>query len=217
MLWNRIDTSVAVSCNLFIQKSPFWQNVIAFLNSKKAHWVYDVIIGLFILPAIIKSSSSKEGVRKLIVSGGLVGWAALAFFLCNRILTWKIFSITRCSPSIVLPDFFNLAEVIHWTVVKVASNQSFPSDHGSTFVFFTIFIFAVRGYKWGALSLFFSIPFAMPRLVVGAHWLSDYALGSFCSVLLHSGWLLGCPFIRNTFFPPSKQTVENKPSFSPHF
>ena len=78
--------------------------------------------------------------------------------------------------------------------MKDASGRSFPGDHASVLLLWAIFLspFA-RGWRrwlvWGLTLLFI-----LPRLVSGAHWLSDVLVGGLFLSLIAIGWGLYTPY-----------------------
>jgi len=67
---------------------------------------------------------------------------------------------------------------------KDGSNITFPSDHGIVLFAFFIGIFFYSGMKLGFISLFISILFSIPRLLSGAHFITDTIVGTFVVLLI---------------------------------
>ena len=48
--------------------------------------------------------------------------------------------------------------------------------------------FRLMGTRIGALATLISLPFTLPRMIVGAHWASDVLLGSLPLALFNVEW-----------------------------
>ncbi len=71
-------------------------------------------------------------------------------------------------------------------------------------------MYILRGPKIGFSAFLASIPFLLPRLVVGAHWLSDYLFGSLPLALFNLSLLFYTPpFYRMIY--GNKQELEKLP------
>lgn len=85
-----------------------------------------------------------------------------------------------------------VSELTGWPA-KDWSSTSFPGDHGMMLLIFTFYMLRYFGKKAFAASLFVVIVFSMPRIMSGAHWLTDVVVGSgsICSIVL--SWMLLTP------------------------
>jgi membrane-associated phospholipid phosphatase len=188
---HKIDVALAYFFNDLIRNLTFLQNPCAFLNAKIGNWLYDVVIVLFTIPYILFGKKEKM-LERFINTVLIVALCVSCYFFFNRYLVMK-FQYTSFSPSGVLPDLFKLSSVISWTKVKEFSANSYPSDHGSTIFMFVFCTFILMGRKKGIWALLFSIPFALPRLLVGAHWTSDLLLGSLPLAAFNIAWFFFTP------------------------
>jgi membrane-associated phospholipid phosphatase len=85
------------------------------------------------------------------------------------------FDFARLSPSLVL-ESVRLSVLYPDISLKDASSESFPGDHAAVlFVWFGFFINRVKKFRF--LALFMVLLFLTPRLISGAHWLSDVLVG----------------------------------------
>ncbi|MFT4465810.1 MAG: phosphatase PAP2 family protein [Sodalis sp. (in: enterobacteria)] len=102
--------------------------------------------------------------------------------------------VTHVSPSRYFkatPGVVSIAELTQ-IPTKEYSSDSFPGDHGMLLMIFSAFMlhfFDHKGFLQGILIVLF---FSTPRILIGAHWFTDVAVGSLSIVLVGLGlWLPG--------------------------
>ena len=186
-LFRSIDIQLAYFFNDWIRFNPLVQNGIAFLNSKTGDWLYDIIIASFIIPYIFFGDKTKR-TKRFLTTLLLIAFTVGCYSYWNHHLCRVYLHIKCPSPSKVLPDLFQLSSVVHWIRIKQFASSSFPSGHGSTVCMFVIMIFHLMGRRVGLLATLISIPFTLPRMIVGAHWASDILLGSLPLALFNIEW-----------------------------
>jgi membrane-associated phospholipid phosphatase len=186
-----IDIKIAYFFNNLIRFNDWMRNPIAYLNSKSGNWLYDAVIAFFILPYIIRGGR-KKWLERFITTLLIVALSLMCYFLFNRFITRKLHFLS-ISPSGELTDIFRLSSVIKWVKIKELSHISYPSDHGSTIFMFILSVYYLMGYKIALIATLASIPFALPRMVVGAHWPSDLILGSLPLALFNTAWFFLTP------------------------
>ncbi|MBS0586344.1 MAG: phosphatase PAP2 family protein [Verrucomicrobia bacterium] len=187
-----IDVALAFAFHSLLKIGPFTWHTFAFFNSQKGDWLFDMVVTAFFIWYCFTAKGSERG-KRIIVSISML----LFFFLVYhfyRYLFSRPFRFYSPSPSLVLPNFIYLSDLVSWVKIKDHSGLSFPSGHGNTIFLFWISIFLLMGKRPGFLALLLSIPFLLPRLVVGAHWFSDYLFGSFPLALFNLSLLFYTPF-----------------------
>lgn len=70
---------------------------------------------------------------------------------------------------------------------------SYPGDHGTTAILFTMCIFHLMGFRAGILAFFYNIYWQLPRLVTGCHWFTDIIMGSLVISMLVMSWVIYSP------------------------
>lgn len=95
-----------------------------------------------------------------------------------RHLVGAIYGNVRFSPSSELNPAYLLTELVPTIHSKDMATDSFPSDHGMIMLTWMGFmlIYAKKSYK--PIALIIGLLFCLPRLVSGAHWLTDVLVGS---------------------------------------
>lgn len=192
-LWKALDISFFHFINAPLASSPKLRVFWALSNHRLADWVEDLcFLGLYIA-AIWHSQKGKRkqmGIQLFIC----VLITAATIFLINRILCRDILHVRRHSPTYLLDESVILSKFISWMSVKVDSSKSFPGDHATTALMITLsYAYLVRG-RLALLALAYGFFLCLPRLAVGAHWVSDIAVGSGSIVLFALSWVFFTPF-----------------------
>ncbi len=99
----------------------------------------------------------------------------------------------RHSPSLVLNCPVKISEMIPWLKVKDFSYSSFPGDHALIVLQWSAFVFFFCGMRYGFLALISSTFFILPRIMAGAHWMTDTLIGSTSCVLVIIAWATCTP------------------------
>ncbi len=184
-LWQSIDLHFFRWANSLLSSNgakTFW----ALGNHDLTDFVEDFIFlgfylaGLFTIPKKDRRLRLMQYILCIVLT-------ALTIILINRVLCRDILHLKRESPSYVLDDGIRLTDV------KVNSTKSFPGDHATTVLMFALSYAYYSGWRLGLPAILYALLRCMPRLVVGAHWLSDVAIGSGCIVLFSMSLLAFTP------------------------
>jgi Kdo2-lipid A phosphotransferase len=194
-VFSSIDRGMFHFLNGWIQDSFFFQNFWAMANHRMADWVEDIIFFLFFV-WIIKSAPKPARIRKMAECFFILAFSALVIFISKKFIFSSFFHISRKSPTLVVDTFTYLPEKITWLKIKAKSYTSFPGDHATTALLSIVgFFYLARGnWKIQTLTTLYGIFLILPRMVVGAHWISDTLLGSGSTVLIFSLWSFCSPF-----------------------
>lgn len=194
-IWKPLDIAAFQLCNSFIQDSAFWQNFWAMANHRGADWLEDLIF-LFFMIGIVRATKPQDRIKKTAECLFIALYTALIITLVNQALFRQTLHVERSSPSVVLQNFVYLPEKVTWLKVKAKALRSFPGDHATTALFSIIgFGFLARGKKWiQMICISYGIFLTMPRMVTGAHWLTDVLWGSGSIVLIALSWAFCTPF-----------------------
>ncbi len=190
--WEYLDVFFFKLLNGSLRDRPYWQIFWALANHRLADWVEDIcIIGFFTayirrLPKPLRST----GVWQMLFSALCI--AAIIYFV-NRILFREHFVVYRESPTLVVDSSVHLSKELPWLKIKDDSSKSFPGDHGTTALLFASTFTYFAGWRLGFLACLYAAFLCLPRLITGAHWLSDVLVGSGSIALLCLGWLLCSP------------------------
>ncbi|MCF7852708.1 MAG: phosphatase PAP2 family protein [Simkaniaceae bacterium] len=199
-LWDKLDHWTFVALNHWIENSSFWQTFWAMANHKYADWLFDAFILLFVGSYIVKAPKHLKLRRVAEVLFCIIITAA-TIILINRLIFKDWIVIPRKSPSLVTPMSALLNEIIPWMHIKTSARFSFPGDHGTTALMFICMMNLLLDKPKALLATLVGIFFILPRLIVGAHWLTDIIIGSLSISLFTIAW---------TFFTPLYHVVVSK-------
>lgn len=196
LLWDRLDAEVFHLLNAPLASSAAWAQVWAVCNMRPV----DLGVGLIMLGFLVKADWIFPAAR---VRQALYAFLALLLLLLLiragplaelvKTMDWQ-----RASPSLTVDGAVRLADLFpawdrQWHM-KDASRRSFPGDHASVLLLWAMFLspFARGWRRWLVWCL--ALLFALPRLVSGAHWLSDIVVGGFFLAFTAIGWGLYTPY-----------------------
>ncbi len=175
--WEVIDIAFFKCINGTLRDSPRWQLFWALANHKLADWVEDIcVLGFFI--AYVKQGIKGLRLRRVAELLFCVLYIALIIYCVNKTLFREHLDIPRLSPTLVVDNSVHLSDHISWLKIKDDSYKSFPGDHGTTALLFAASFTYFAGWRLGLLASLYAAFLCMPRLITGAHWLSDVLVGS---------------------------------------
>jgi membrane-associated phospholipid phosphatase len=196
--WESIDVAFFKLVNSTLRERPYWQLFWALANHKLADWVEDLCVLCFFVAYVRQAHRNlrKRKVAELLFCVLYIG--AIIYFI-NRMLFRENLDIPRLSPTLVVDDSVRLSEEISWMSIKDDSSKSFPGDHGTTALLFAASFSYLAGWRLGLLASLYAAFLCMPRLITGAHWLSDVIVGSGTITILCLSWAFCTPlFVKFT-------------------
>lgn len=192
-LWDILDIWTFKQLNIWIQNNPFWQTFWALANHKYTDWFFDIVMLVFIghyitvAPRHLKLRRIAEILFCILITASTI-------ILINRGLFKSIILYERQSPSLTTPMATILSKVLPWIKIKVSARNSFPGDHATTAIMFMLTMGILLDKKRAFLAALTGIFFILPRLIVGAHWLTDVLIGSLSIALFTISWTFYTPF-----------------------
>lgn len=196
LLWDRFDLEVFHLLNAPLASNAAWAHVWGVFNMR----LVDLGFGLIMLGILVKGNFIFTAAQ---VRQALYAFVAVLVLLLlirvgplNELV--KAMHWQRASPSLTVDGAVRLTALFpDWATdwhMKDSSGRSFPGDHAAVLLLWAIFLspFA-RGWRrwlvWGLALLFM-----LPRLVSGAHWLSDVLVGGVFLAPTAIGWGLYTPY-----------------------
>ncbi len=190
--WETVDVAFFKMLNGSLRDRPLWQLFWALANHKLADWIEDICVLCFFVAYVRQAQRSLRARRVSELLFCVLYIAAIIYFI-NRLLFRENLSIPRLSPTLVVDDSVHLSEEITWMSIKDDSSKSFPGDHGTTALLFAASFSYLAGWRLGILASLYAAFLCLPRLITGAHWLSDVLVGSGTITIVFLSWAFCTP------------------------
>ncbi|MDD9673613.1 phosphatase PAP2 family protein [Klebsiella grimontii] len=181
--WNPLDSAIFYFFNHLVGVSTAYTWLLAIINNRAFDACSLLAMGSLMLSFWFKEQSA--GRRRVIIIGLVM---LLAAVIINQ-LAQHLMPVKRASPSLSFTDITKVSDVISFPT-KDASKDSFPGDHGMMLLIFASFMWRYFGRRAFAIALVIFVVFAFPRVMIGAHWFTDIAVGSLTAVLIGAPWVL---------------------------
>jgi membrane-associated phospholipid phosphatase len=182
-LWLAIDEKVFWTLNRSLAAGNAWQVIWAAVNNRAADVVMALtMIGLFAHFALRKGRNE--------INATIAVFLMLSGLAIVGVQIGKAVSVDRWSPTLLHPDALRLSELVSWLPTKDNSGDSFPGDHATALLIWAGIVTAYLPRAYAAAAWVLAILFMTPRVVGGAHWLTDDLVGS----VAIAGFVLSCVF-----------------------
>lgn len=187
--WFEIDKSIFYYFNHLVGSNAIFMYFVAFVNKRG----FDTVAFIFMI--IIYYSyyrkANVEGKRWLFCIGLAMLISAGIIKQCDNMMAWD-----RMSPTLYFEqlnhDVNFVSKLSGWST-KDSSSTSFPGDHGMLLLIFCAHMWRYLGTKAFVKGIVVFVIFSLPRIMSGAHWFTDIAVGSVSFVLVVQSWLLLTP------------------------
>ncbi|MCW8848089.1 MAG: phosphatase PAP2 family protein [Sedimenticola sp.] len=191
-LWDAVDTHLFYFLNGSLEQGEDWRIFWATANTRMADIATG--IGMIIFFFLFVFSGPKNlRIERLSMFGIMSGMILLSQDGGLVDLYKQILTVNRSSPSLTLEPVFRLSELVPHIQAKDASHGSFPGDHGIVTLIWVSCVWFFASWRWGVAATLIGALILLPRMVAGAHWLSDNLVGSSLLVLLMVAWILCTP------------------------
>ena len=188
-IWDSANLWVFQALNGSLGHNLLWDSLWALASIR----VFDILVGALMLCMTIHTGwvfGNREVRPALLHFLSLLVLLLVARVIFNKLVNH--FDWQHASPSVQLAgavhlsDQFPLLEQIF--ELKDRSSRSFPGDHASVLLLWGLFMaMFARGWKL-AVSMTVVVLCCLPRLIAGAHWLVDVAVGGLMLALLAFAW-----------------------------
>ena len=184
-IWFSLDKSVFYWFNdrLATNKALLW--FVAITNFRAFDGAALLAMGMLYLT--LWRQASQQGRRRLLATGITMLITAVMLNQLGRLLP-----VSHPSPTRFFPHVNHVAQLTG-IPTKDASADSFPGDHGMMLLIFACFMLRYASYRAFAWAVLIVLVFATPRVMIGAHWLTDIVVGSLSVVLVGMSWWLLTP------------------------
>lgn len=173
-IWDAADWAVYHALIGTIDWGRTWAEFWAFAN----HRIFD--LAMFQAYAVlclwfVFAAGREEAPRRAAALVSMLLLLLLFRFLIGSFV--EAIDYRRRSPTHVLEDPVRLSEVLPDWRIKDSSSRSFPGDHALVACFVGLYFLrrTPRPFSWLAVVL--AVPAMAPRVVAGAHWMTDLVFG----------------------------------------
>jgi membrane-associated phospholipid phosphatase len=184
--WLSLDSRAFWAMNNSLAEGKTWQTVWAIANNR----LFDLVAGLSMMGLLAHYALLRD--RKNLKRHIAVG-TVLFLTLVVALQTGKAIPIERPSATAVFENALRLTELVPEIDTKDYSSDSFPGDHGVVLLVCAVFIARHLPAGYGLLAALFAVAFTLPRLMSGAHWLTDELVGAVSLCMLLLSWLFATP------------------------
>ena len=181
--WFPLDSAIFHFFNHGLVESHIWLWLVALTNNRAFDACSLLAMGCLMLSFWLPADAN--GRRRVV----MVGLTMLLLALVLNQLAQLIIPVKRASPSLYFTDIWRVKNLINFPT-KDASKDSFPGDHGMMLLIFSAVMLRYFGKKAFCIALLIFVVFAFPRVMIGAHWFTDIAVGSLSVVLIGLPWCL---------------------------
>ncbi len=188
VVWDRLDLAVFNALNGSLA-GPHWWKVFWAMANNRAFDLVPAGITTFVIFAFVRADHGRYSVGR----SAAILMLAVFILAVRKIASIDILEVLRSSPSLVIDGAIRLSEEIPWIVTKDHSSKSFPGDHSLVLMMLLPFFWVYAGSAWGIGYSALTVIFSLPRLVSGAHWLTDDLVGSGAIALFSMSLLLATP------------------------
>lgn len=189
--WFNIDKNIFYFFNNMLTESKAFMYFVSFINLRG----FDIIafIGMLIIFYDYFVKKDIKGKRLLFCTGVAM---LLTAVLVKQTLSFLPFD--RTSPTIFFKETMHMSvnlisDLSGWNT-KCRSSDCFPGDHGIMLLIFASYMWRYCDFTAFKKCLIVFIIFSLPRIMGGAHWFTDVAVGSISTNLLFTSWILLTPF-----------------------
>lgn len=188
--WFDLDRGVFYFFNNLLVTSSAFAYFVAFTNLR----VFDAVSFLVMLSVFYcyYRRLDKKQRRFMIFMGITMLITAVVMKQFSSLLDIDRPSATKYFDKILGEKVNYVSAITSWPA-KDYSSSCFPGDHGMFLLIFACFMFKYFGKKAFTIGLMIFIAFSLPRIMSGAHWFTDVAVGAISFNLLVTVWMLLTP------------------------
>ncbi|HEJ7881206.1 phosphatase PAP2 family protein [Serratia marcescens] len=183
--WFTLDSAIFFFFNRHLATDPAFLHLVAITNNRAFDAISLLAMGLLYLYFYLKQDAA--GRRRLVITGVVMLLTAVVLNQLGHLLPVK-----HPSPTLTFDNIHRVSELTG-IPTKDASGDSFPGDHGMMLIIFSCFMLRYFGRGAFAVALLITVIFSLPRVMIGAHWFTDIAVGSLSVVLVGASWVLMTP------------------------
>ncbi|KFX07022.1 membrane protein [Pectobacterium betavasculorum] len=183
--WLTLDSNIFFYFNRLLVDSPTFLHLVAITNNRAFDGCALIAMGSLYLSFYLKATPIER--RRLLIIGFIMLLTAVVLNQAGHLLP-----VQHASPTLYFSDVNRVSDLTG-IPTKDASSDSFPGDHGMMLMIYAAFMLRYFTRTAFAISLAITVIFSLPRIMIGAHWFTDIAVGSLSVVLVGLSWWLLTP------------------------
>ncbi|MBT9183406.1 phosphatase PAP2 family protein [Pectobacterium punjabense] len=183
--WLTLDSHIFFYFNRLLVDSPTFLHLVAITNNRAFDGCALIAMGLLYLSFYVKATPVER--RRLLIIGFIMLLTAVVLNQAGHLLP-----VQHASPTLYFSDINRVSDLTG-IPTKDASSDSFPGDHGMMLMIFAAFMLRYFTRTAFVIGLTIMVVFSLPRIMIGAHWFTDIAVGSLSVVLVGLSWWLLTP------------------------
>ncbi len=185
-LWLELDVWCFWVMNNSLAEGKAWQWLWAITNNR----AFDLVPAMCML--LIYGHCSLRHDRK-----NLNRYIAIGILLILTVVVasqfGKAIPVKRPSATFAFPEALRISQLVPEIITKDTASDSFPGDHGLILLLYAGFVAFFMPRIYGVLAALMVIPFTLPRLMSGAHWLTDEIVGAVAVAMITLSWIMATP------------------------
>lgn len=185
-LWMELDNWAFWAMNNSLAQGRAWQWFWAITNNR----FFDLVPAacMLILYSHCSLGKDRQNLNRYIAIGILM---LITILLASQF--GKALPIERPSATFAFPEALRISQLVPEIITKDTSGDSFPGDHGLVLLLYAGFVGFFMPRIYGAIATIMMVLFTLPRLMSGAHWLTDEIVGAVAIGAVILSWLLATP------------------------
>jgi membrane-associated phospholipid phosphatase len=189
--WDELDKKTFITLNNIVKRFPQTRWITALCTTHRFDFFTDIIM-LFTIYNAIQLDGPDNSRREGFIRFG--SYAVITFILYKVVAYLMVTFIKprRKSPTLVLGGY-RLSKLDTSMNLKDSSPESFPGDHTAIVMLFSAYMMTFKSLYFSVLSVVFAVLCSIPRLISGAHWLTDALIGATSIVSIVLGIYYGTP------------------------
>ncbi|SEG78093.1 phosphatase PAP2 family protein [Marinobacterium lutimaris] len=189
-LWQDAGARVFYLLNSTLADNGAWTWFWAWMNTREL----DLLTGLLMICFLVFPLA----IRKEKLQPAFCGFLTLMIIMLPaRALLNQVtvhYGLSGDSPSLALSPSFLFSELRPSIPAKDHASSSFPGDHASVLlIWFGFLLWHTRRKVTALLISLLTLLLILPRLIGGAHWLADVAVGGLAMALTTLSWAFASP------------------------
>lgn len=187
--WPVVDKSVFFTFNHLLGENEFFRYLVAFTNLRFFDVFGFLAMALVFLFHFLKHD---KDYRRFMICMGIT--MLLTAVIAKQVAMTLDFD--RPSPTLHFSalgeNVLYVSKLTEWPA-KDWSKSCFPGDHGMCLIIFCVYMLRYFGLKSFLAGILITVLFSLPRVMSGAHWVSDIAVGAVTVNLVVLSWILLTP------------------------